>query len=1333
MPSTDSSRDVLLQQLAEEFVERQRRGERPALSEYADRHPDLAADIRELFPALVKIEHLKPAAGDLTGGFVPESAPADGHTPERLGEYRILREVGSGGMGVVYEAEQESLGRHVALKVLPRQALLKATYLERFRREAKAAARLHHTNIVPVFGVGEADGTHFYAMQFIQGQSLDQVLHDVRRLRKRPGAAAGGAGPTETGLEGSVAQGLLTGQFAAPPAAAGSAGAPPALDPRAAGTAALPVAPPTAPLSFDRAAAGLSASGPEAQYFRSAARVGLQVAEALAYAHRQGVLHRDVKPSNLLLDAQGTVWVTDFGLAKAEGADELTHTGDVVGTVRFMAPERFDGRSLPQSDVYSLGLTLYEMLTLRPAFDDTNKARLIEKVLHDPAPPPRKLDPHVPRDLETIVLKCLAKDPAGRYATAEEMAEDLRRFLADRPIRARRASQAERVWRWCRRNPAVASLVGSVLGLLVVIAVGGVVMSLRLNDALGQAQGDRNKARGAERAARLREAEALVGQAHGTRYSRRPGQRFEALAALHKAAEIGHELGQPPEWFDRLRNEAIAALALPDVHITQTWDGYPPGTHRAEVSPDFELYARTTRQGACAVRRIADDTEVARLPELGEPAIADFGPGRLLLLYGETSGRCQLWDVAKPEPVLRLDERHRVDGWAFRLDGQLLALCHRDGFIGVYDTGSGKCRHYLAPKGGPNYPFACPHPTGPFVAVCGYYSNLLQVRDLRNGNVLVAHQLPWRGSAMCAWGPDGRTLAVSDGYSGLVHLYAFDPASPSLHLPRVLRGPSDGGTAVAFNPAGDRVATRGWGGVVHLFDPATGRLLFSTYALPKSSRASLQWGPSGGRLAAAQLGPRQEQMGVWSVADAREYRALVHDGPGRRGCYVPTVHSGGRLAVLGLTDGLALFDLETGRELAFVSAPGGGGSACFDGDGNLFTNSYAGLLRWPVRPDLTQRGRLTVGPPERLPFHPADRSVATSADGRVIAQASYQSGGWVLHPDAPRPRQVETVRCHWVSVSPDGRWVACGPHVERVNVYEAATGRRVWQSPIDRRAYSRFSPDGHWLVTDSDGGRAYRVGTWEPGRQLGPGTPWDVSPDSRLVVMGQADGVYRLVELATGRELARLEDPEQVIGAAVFTPDGTRLVVSAAGGLRVWDLRRLRAGLARLGLDWHALPYPEAAAASAPGPLEVKVVGALALATPRDPKGLNNLAWQLVTGPVDQRDPARALQLIQDALKQKPNEAHLLNTLGVVQYRNGQYAAAVVTLEKSLRAGKGESDDIDLFFLAMCHARLGAPDKAKDCFDRAVKWTEARKDLKAQHVEELKAFRAEAEAALRVP
>jgi serine/threonine protein kinase/Flp pilus assembly protein TadD len=447
--------------LAEEFLERRRRGERPEIAEYTTRHPELADRIRACFPALLLVEGLKPDPCGSTGwgGGGPGGA-----APEQLGEYRILREVGRGGMGVVYEAEQESLGRRVALKVLAAPGLKDPRRLIRFRREARAAARLHHTNIVPVFGVGESDGTHYYVMQFITGLGLDAVMREVRRLRgmsTEPGegdatCAAGDGTPPAT----EVARSQVRWRFADwppqgpcdEPAEAASATGPPAVLPGDSGTC-----------STARSASG---------YARSVARIGVQVAEALEYAHRQGTLHRDIKPSNLLLDGRGIVWVADFGLAKVADSDDLTHTGDVVGTIRYMAPERFDGRCGPESDVYSLGLTLYELLALRPAFEGSDRRRLIRLVTHSEPPRLRKLEPSIPRDLETIIHKAIDRDTRHRYGDAGELAEDLRRFLDDREIRARRLSPPEQAWRWCRRNPAQAALGAAVLAL-VALAVGG--------------------------------------------------------------------------------------------------------------------------------------------------------------------------------------------------------------------------------------------------------------------------------------------------------------------------------------------------------------------------------------------------------------------------------------------------------------------------------------------------------------------------------------------------------------------------------------------------------------------------------------------------------------------------------------------------------------------------------------------------------------------------------------------------------------------------------------------------------------------------------------------
>jgi serine/threonine protein kinase/tetratricopeptide (TPR) repeat protein len=476
-----SLENELFNEAAESFVRRLRDGEHPSLTEYAQKYPALAERIHKLFPALAVMEKLGTVEGESRdepkgrAGARELAEIAATRIPHQLGEYRILREVGRGGMGIVYEAVQESLGRHVALKVLPFHGLLHPAHLERFRREARAAARLHHTNIVPVFGVGEHEGIHYYAMQFILGQGFDEVLREVRRLRAQQ------RGEEVQSVAASVAQRLLTGGFATH----GPQGAPvsPDTPPRGAGGD-IPARDDAEPASYSKDSSPASgvqsqlSSKPDAVYFRSVAQIGLQVAEAVEYAHGEGVLHRDIKPSNLLLDTTGRVWITDFGLAKTEESKDLTSPGDVVGTVTYMAPERFQAVADSRSDVYGIGITLYEMLTLRPAFEDRNRARLIERVSHEEPQRPAKIDARIPRDLETIVLKAIAKEPANRYATACDMGEDLSRFLADRPIRSRRTPVAERAWRWCRRNPAVAGLV-ALLILALVAGVAGVTWQWR--------------------------------------------------------------------------------------------------------------------------------------------------------------------------------------------------------------------------------------------------------------------------------------------------------------------------------------------------------------------------------------------------------------------------------------------------------------------------------------------------------------------------------------------------------------------------------------------------------------------------------------------------------------------------------------------------------------------------------------------------------------------------------------------------------------------------------------------------------------------------------------
>ena len=346
-----------VEELVNEFLDRYRQGQRPTLTEYTAKHPELASRILALFPAMLVLEELGSGDGSPAERRSGQSPGADS-TPMRLGDYLVLRPIGSGGMGVVYEAIQESLGRHVALKVFPSHLGQDAIRLERFHREARAAARLHHNHIVPVFGVGEHEGLHYYTMQYIRGHGLDAVLREVERLRHH---RLDTAVSFVTRDDAEIARASCD---------------PRSIDLR--GPITRAVVPPDT--SNDRS--DLS-NLPAPEYVLSVARIGVHVAEALDYAHQQGVLHRDIKPSNLLVDAQGHVWVTDFGLAKAQDSDELTGTGDVVGTLRYMAPERFNGWSDPRSDLYALGATLYELLTLRPAFGESDRARLIQRIMHD--------------------------------------------------------------------------------------------------------------------------------------------------------------------------------------------------------------------------------------------------------------------------------------------------------------------------------------------------------------------------------------------------------------------------------------------------------------------------------------------------------------------------------------------------------------------------------------------------------------------------------------------------------------------------------------------------------------------------------------------------------------------------------------------------------------------------------------------------------------------------------------------------------------------------------------------------------------------------------------
>ncbi|NQT16333.1 MAG: serine/threonine protein kinase, partial [Planctomycetes bacterium] len=422
----------------------------PDREDLLEEHGDLAGPLALYLDSLDELHYV--AAG--FGGPSPQPQPETPQSEEkRLGDFRLLREIGRGGMGVVYEARQISLGRRVALKVLPFAAVLDSKQIARFKNEAQAAAQLDHPNIVSVFAVGADRGVHYYAMRYIDGQPLDRAIAELRGS-EWPAA--------DTASEPVV-------------------GGPEAADDTRPGDA----------CSTGGGSYLVSKSTSRHERFRTAAQLGIQAAEALHAAHEYGVVHRDVKPSNLLLDGDGKLWVTDFGLARCQTDVSLTKTGDVVGTMRYMSPEQASGQSAlvdHRTDVYSLGITLYELITLQPAFPDEDGRALMRRIDQDEPRRLRQLEPSVPADLETVILKAMAKDREERYATAQEFADDLGRVLEGKPTNARPPTLPDRLGKWARRHKRI---VVAVAAVCLAAVVGMAVSTLLVTQQ--KIKADRNK------------------------------------------------------------------------------------------------------------------------------------------------------------------------------------------------------------------------------------------------------------------------------------------------------------------------------------------------------------------------------------------------------------------------------------------------------------------------------------------------------------------------------------------------------------------------------------------------------------------------------------------------------------------------------------------------------------------------------------------------------------------------------------------------------------------------------------------------------------------------
>jgi serine/threonine protein kinase len=404
-PSPSGARDSAFERLLGQVLERLDAESGPDLETLLAAHPDQAARLREQVDLLRRMGLLGPGR--------------HGH-PERLGDFRIVAPLGQGGMGVVYRAVQESLGREVALKLIRPDQLFFPGARERFTREVTLVARMQHPGIVPVFAVGEAAGLPYFAMELVRGATLADLVGRLRQRRPKD------------------------------------------LDGR----------------DLDRAIAaalGESADTPPSAMFRASwtdvvLRIVREVAEALEHAHRRGVLHRDVKPSNIMVTREGRVLLLDFGLAGAEQVQRITRTGSALGSWPYMSPEMLAGGAAgndERTDVYSLGATCWELLALRLPYQDTDPVRLRELAGTAARPKLATLNPSVSWDVETVVATALEPNPTRRYASARLFANDLDHLLAHRPITARKAGPALRLRRWSQRHPALATAAAAAVLLVV--------------------------------------------------------------------------------------------------------------------------------------------------------------------------------------------------------------------------------------------------------------------------------------------------------------------------------------------------------------------------------------------------------------------------------------------------------------------------------------------------------------------------------------------------------------------------------------------------------------------------------------------------------------------------------------------------------------------------------------------------------------------------------------------------------------------------------------------------------------------------------------------------
>jgi WD40 repeat protein/serine/threonine protein kinase len=1156
------SSDQALGRLVDELTAKLQAGEPVDRQACLREHPEYAEQLRQLLPALEMLAGLGRSAVEAPGELL-SVGPAE-EMLGTLGDFRLLREIGRGGMGVVYEAVQISLSRRVALKVLPFAAAMDTKQLQRFKNEAQAAAHLQHTNIVPVHYVGCERGVHFYAMQYIEGQTLAAVIRDLRRLAG-PEAFAG---EPPLGLAASLASELAMGRWA-PAKQPGGEGV--GLCGRVESTGPYRPHHPTTSSPHDLtppvAVLSTEPSTRSPGFFRTVAHLGMQAAEALEHAHQLGVIHRDIKPANLLVDAGGRLWVTDFGLAHCQSQPGLTMTGDLVGTLRYMSPEQALAKRVTvdaRTDVYSLGATLYELLTLEPAYNGRNREEVLRQIAFEEPRPPSRGNKALPAELETIVLKAMAKNPEERYATAQELADDLRRFLEDKPIKAKRPSLQQRAAKWARRHKTMVRAAVVVLVLAMAALAVSAVLIWRANQELLRTLYYQYIALAERECATndMNKADQLLAACP----TEMRGWEWHYLRRLARSGVVALRHKNPALCVAFSRDGRRLATGTQDGTVTiwdtvtwlavQSFAAHPHHHVRCvDFSSDGQRLATAGWDGTARVWNVESGRALYTLRDQSHGVAVDravfSSDGRWLATAGGDMG-VTLWD-AETGQLCRTLEGHRrgsFKGLTFSPDSRLLAaaVCDQKA-VNVWDPSTGRLLLSLSGQDVQLHEVAF-SPDGRRLAAASVRSFLsgfpgdIRIWDAATGELLQRLRGHTNVVFSLAFSPDGRRLA-SASEDMRVKLWDVSTGKETL----TLHGHQGCVMWVAFSPDGNRLASASDDGTVRVWDatPLGGTSAEEPFTLRGDSQGvhDVAFGPDGDRLATAN---EDHTVRIWDAMTGKELRVLDGFADSVRG--IAFSPDGRWLAAVCYNSDLVVCDLRGGQPPHLIPNAGNC-SVAFSPDGRHIATAGMGPDKnYPVKvwDTITQQQCLS------LPGHSwLVHKLAFSPDGRHLASASFD---WTVKIWDVTPGQEFRSLFAWGSPPPVltnlvSIQVALAPSVRTLRDH-AGVVKAVAFSPKGKRLASA-SHDGTVKICKTEPNWPLELTLHDP---TGGIESVAFSPDEQRLATGHRDATVKVWDLATGECQRTLHGHTHWVKALAFSTDGRRLASGSLDGtVKLWDVR----------------------------------------------------------------------------------------------------------------------------------------------------------------------------------